>query len=115
MKLSLTITALAIAVTAAPSSLKARDGTNWSLKAYSLDMGVCKNVFLWFEGSSTRGCTTLSIPATAVNIDTDVDCVINIYAEPNCPRGTGKAFGPRSAECVADTAVQSFRVDCGVV
>jgi hypothetical protein len=115
MRLPLIITALAMAVTAAPSSLGARDGTNWSLKAYSVDMGVCKNAFRWFEGSSTRGCTTLSIPASAVSVDTDVDCVINIYAEQDCPRGTGKALGPRSAGCVADTVVQSFRVDCGVV
>lgn len=115
MRFPLTLTALAIAVTAAPNHLGPRDGTNWSLKAYNLDTGTCKNAFRWFEGSKTRGCTNLVILSSAVNIDTDVDCIINIYTEPDCPRGTGKAFGPRSAGCVPDTAVESFRVDCGVV
>ena len=117
--ISITFAAVAITTSNAmptiASPLAPCDGTNWSLKAYGLDTGVCKNAFRLYEGTATSGCTNLDLPATAVELVTDLDCVITLYDAEDCPRGTGKGFGPRVADCAPHTPVRSFLVDCGVV
>ncbi|KAK3342154.1 hypothetical protein B0T25DRAFT_359980 [Lasiosphaeria hispida] len=123
MKLSTISTALAAfgitSISAAPTdnqspALDKRVGTDWSLKAYGSGGGTCSNAFTLFQGTATRGCRNFGSTITAINIITDVDCVITTYGQADCPRGTGTAYGPNVATCVS-TAVQSFRVDCGVV
>ncbi|KAK0726133.1 hypothetical protein B0H67DRAFT_572391 [Lasiosphaeris hirsuta] len=95
--------------------LDKRVGTDWSLKTYGAGSGTCSNPFTLYQGTATRGCRNLGSTATAINLVTDVDCVITVYSQPDCPRGSGTQYGPNVAQCVSQTSVRSFRVDCGVV